>query len=82
MSLGEFFRITDVWIFLVCNFFLGKPVFDYNYFIVMVLTYVWQLRTQPKHAAHSDVTNSTNGNPLYPLTYDSQSTLRQCNGKD
>jgi hypothetical protein len=77
MSLGEFFRITDVCVFLVCNFFLGKPVFVYNCFIVMALAYVWQLRTQPKHAAYIDVTNSTNEKPLFPLTYDTQ-VLQSC----
>jgi hypothetical protein len=77
MSIGEFFRITDVCIFLVCNFFLGKPVFDYNCFIVMVLVSVWQLRTKLKHAAHIDVTNKTNENPLFPLIYDTQ-VLQAC----
>jgi hypothetical protein len=77
MSIGEFFRIIDVCIFLVCNFFLGKPVFVYNLFIVMVLAYVWKLRTQPKHAAYIDITNKANENPLFPLTYYTQ-VLKAC----
>ena len=76
MSIVKVLRIIDVRIFWCViyfwkNQFLITPVLSW-----WCWPYVWQLRTQPIHAAY-DIINSNNEKPLFEVTYNTQ-LLQAC----